>query len=214
MRRFRIVIALVCCFILMELALGVEAVRSKAKALQMLRAMDSFKLGATSRTEVDSELRQLGLIPEDEACSSITGPCNGIGVELANHPESSQRAVASVLEFVAERISVFRPTYVVANFHFHSGRLAVVEVQFSTDKASIGTMLSSTDLGEDATTEWRRNNRTGYETFVRILDHDHQRGVSLDSAKIFNFGCMESVRGCNTDSELWPSVSQFKVANR
>jgi hypothetical protein len=212
MKLFRIVLAIVCCFVLMELALGLVAVRSKAKALQMLQTMDSFKLGTTSRTEADSELRQLGLIPQDEACSASTGPCKGIGVELANYPESSQRAVASVLEFVARRISAFRPTYVVANFYFHSDRLAVAEVQFSTDKASIGTMLASTDSGEHETTEWRRNNRTGNETYVRVLDPAQEEGALLRSADIFDLGCMDSIRGCNTALRLWPSSPRYRAS--
>jgi hypothetical protein len=211
MKPFRIVLAIVCCFILMELTLGLEAVRSKAKALQMLQTMDTFKLGVTSRAEVDSEMRQLGLVPQDEACSASTGPCNGIGLELANYPESSKRPVASVLEFIAERISVFRPTYLVANFYFHSDRLAVAEMQFSTDKASIGTMLASTNLGEHTTTEWRRNNRTGNETLVRVLDPAHEQGALFRLADIFDLGCMESIRGCNTALELWPSSSRYRA---
>jgi hypothetical protein len=200
-----------CLFLLLEIGLGIEARRSKAKALQMLQTMDRFQLGATSRIEVKSELRQLGLIPIDEACSSITGPCDGIGVELANYPESSQSSIIRVQDFVLSGISVFRPTYIVANFYFHSDRLAVAEVQFSTDKVRIGTMLASTDLGDDATLEWRSNNRTGDKTYVRILDAAHQQGASLHSADLFELGCMESIRGCNTASELWPSVSRYKA---
>jgi hypothetical protein len=153
MRTTRVIVALACFFVLLEVGLGIEARRSKAKALQMLQTMDSFKLGVTTKTEVESELLQLGVIPQDEACSASTGPCQGVGIELANYPEPSPRALTSVLEIVAERISVFRPTYLVANFYFHSDRLAVTEVQFSTDKASIGTMLASTGQGEPVKTE-------------------------------------------------------------
>ena len=207
MRLARAVAVLAFLFLLLEVGLGIEARQSKAKALQMVRTMDNFELGVTSRTKVKSELRQLGLVPEDEPCSSITGPCDGVGVVLANCPESSQSSITRFLDIVIARISIFRPTYLVANFAFHSDRLAVADVQFSTDKVSIGTMLASTDLGEQATTEWRRSNRTGDRTYVRVLDPANQKGASLHSAEIFDLGCMESVLGCNTASKLWPSVS-------
>lgn len=207
----RVAAVLACLFLLLEVGLGIWALRSKAKALQMLQTMDRFELGATSRTEVKSELRQLGLIPIDEACSSVAGPCDGIGVVLANCPVSSQSSITRVLDIFIARISIFRPTYLVANFYFHSDRLSVAEVQFSTDKVSIGTMLASTELGEDATTEWRQNNRTWKETFVRVLDSAHQQGASLSSADDFDLGCMESLWGCNTASELWPSMPQYRA---
>jgi hypothetical protein len=193
MKVVRVVAVIACSFLLLEVGLATVAWQLRAKALQMLQTIDRFKLGATSKTEVEAELRQLGLVPQDEACSVSVGFCKGIGVELANYPESSQRVIAPVLDFVAARISVFRPTYLVANFYFHSDRLAVAEVQFSTDKVSIGTMVASTDQDEHATTEWRRNNRTGNETFVRTLDPAHQQAASLRSADLFDLGCMASI---------------------
>jgi hypothetical protein len=173
--------------------------------------MDRFTLGVTTKTEVESELRKLGLVPLDLACSSITGPCDGYGVELANFPESSQHAIAAVQDIILDRISIFRPTYFVANFYFHSDQLAEAGVSFSTDKAAIGMELGSTDLGEEAKVEWRRGNHAGHKTYVRILDPAHQQEASLHSSGLFDLGCMASIRGCNTESELWPSISQYKV---
>jgi hypothetical protein len=211
MKIARVFAVLACLFVLLEVGLGLEARRSKVKALQLLQTIDRFTLGVTSKTEVKSELRQIGLVPIDEPCSSFNGPCDGFGVELANYPESSQSAIIAVQDFVLARISVFRPTYLVANIHLHSDRFSEVTVEYSTGKTSIGTTLSSTDFHEDPTLEWRQNHRTGNWTFVRVLDHAHQQGASLNSADLFNLGCMESVLGCDSDSELWPSVSQYRT---
>jgi hypothetical protein len=212
MRIVRLVAVLACFVLLLEVGLGIKALRSKATAIQMLQAIDRFELGTTSKSEAESELRQVGLVPQDEACSSVAGPCDGIGVELANYPESSQSAITGVLDLVVARVSIFRPTYLVGSFYFHSDRLALAEVQYSTDKASIGTMLVSTELGEHATSEWRRNNRTGSKTYVRVLDAAHQKGVSIRSEDLFDLGCMESIRGCNNGVELWPSATRYGIA--
>jgi hypothetical protein len=212
MRKMHVVAALACIILMLEVGLGLEAWRSKATALQMLQTIDRFRLGMTSKNVAELELRQLGLAPRELACSTISGPCDNIGVELANFPESSQSTIALVQNFVFDRISIFRPTYLVGNFYFHSDRLTCASIAFSTNKSSIGTMIVSTnDWGGDTTVEWRRANHTGNETYVRILDNIHQQGASLNSAEIFDLGCMASIQGCNTASELWPSVSRYKT---
>lgn len=211
MKVLRIVLVIACCVLSLEVGLATVALRSKAKARNMLHAMDQFSLGAASKAEVESKLRELGLVPLEEPCSASAGPCQGIGVELANYPETSHRTIAPILEFVAAKMSVFRPTYLVANLYFYSDRLESATVTFSTDQASIGTTLASVKSGQGATSEWRQSNRTGNATFVRVLDRAHQQGASLRAGDIFDLGCIESFRGCNTALALWPSMSQYKA---
>lgn len=142
----------------------------------MLRAFDGFRLGATSKTEAESRLVELGLAPEDEACSAPVGSCEGIGIVLSNYPEMRHKGdTAFLMDYVVGEISIFRPTHVVGNFYFYSDRLQFGGVSFSTDKASVGTEFASSEPGQDAIPVWRRNNRTGNETYFRVLDAAHQR---------------------------------------
>jgi hypothetical protein len=200
---------LACCFLLMQVVLVIKAIRARATAIQMLRAVDLFRLGVTSKAEAEIKLRELKLTTEDEACSAAPDPCAGIGVVLANHP-LSRGSLASVLAGVSV-ISVFRPTSLVANFYFYSDRLQLAEVAFATEKTFVGTSFAATDSSEHAVSSWLVNKRSGHERYFRVLDPAHQKGASLGSADIFDLGCMESFRGCNTASQLWPSVAQYKT---
>jgi hypothetical protein len=207
----RVTAIVACCFLFIEVVLVIKAIRARATAIQMLRAVDLFRLGATSKTEAETKLRELKLTPEDEACSAPPGSCEGIGVVLANYPQMSRGSIASVLGVAASEISVFRPTSLVGNFYFYSDRFQSAEVAFATDRTFVGTAFAATDSSEHAVSSWHRNNRSGHERYFRVLDPAHQKGTSLGSADIFDLGCMESFWGCNTDSQLWPSVSQYKT---
>jgi hypothetical protein len=99
----------------------------------------------------------------------------------------------------------------VANFYFYSDRLQLAEVAFATEKTFVGTSFAATDSSEHAVSSWLVNKRSGHERYFRVLDPAQQKGASLGSADIFDLGCMESFRGCNTASQLWPSVSQYKT---
>jgi len=210
MKLARVVAVIALCLVLVEVGLGLQASSSKAKAVQLLQVVDGFRLGETSKAEAQRRLRPLGLALQDEPCSSSTGPCDGIGIELANYPEPSRALLASMFEAIAAKFSIFRPTYLVASFYFHLDRLSVATVTFSSDNSSIGTMLASTDSGQQPTSEWRRSNRTGGETFVNVLEPVHQQTASLSSSSLFDLGCMESFRGCKSEVELWPSIAQYK----
>jgi hypothetical protein len=211
MKMLRVVLVLVCCLFLLELTFWIQAMHSRHKAAQLLQTLDQFELGRTSKTEAESELRQVGLEPVEDQCSSVYSPCQGFSVGLANYPMPFKGETATMLEYVAGRISLFRPTYLNATCYYSGNELVSVETEFSTDRMAIGNRLDSTELGQEARSEWRLSNRGRGKTFVRILDHAHQQGTSLGSAKIFNLACMESFRGCNSDSDLWPTFARFKA---
>jgi hypothetical protein len=101
---------------LIEVLLVIRAVQAKATAIQMLRAVDRFRLGVTSKAEAEASLRALKLTPEDEACSAVVGTCQGIGVVLSNQPQLPRGDIAYFLENAVGKISIVRPTYVVGNF--------------------------------------------------------------------------------------------------
>jgi hypothetical protein len=195
----------------LEIASAIKVLRARALALQMLKTVDRFRLGVTSKAEVESKLLELKLTPEDEACSAPVGSCEGIGVVLSNYPQLPNGNIAGIIDYVLGKIIIFRPTYLIGNFYFYSDRLQSGGVSFSTDDASVGTEFASSDSGQDAIPQWRRNNRTGNESYFRILDSAHQKETSLGSADLFDLGCMASFMGCNTATKLWPSISQYKT---
>lgn len=211
MKILRVVLVLAGCLFLLELPFQIQAMRSRHKAAQLLRTVDQFELGKTSKTEAVSELRQIGLEPAEDPCSSMYSPCQGFSVGIANYPMPFNGETATKLENVAARISLFRPTYLSTHCYFFGNHLVSVETEFSTDKMAIGYEIDSTELGEEARSEWRLSNRGWGKTFVRTMDPAHQPRASLSFSSAFNLDCMESVRGCNSDSDLWPTVSRFKA---
>lgn len=152
-KRRAVLAVIVCAWFLLtfEIASAIRALRTRTTALQMLRAVDHFRLGATSKAEAESRLVKLGVTPEDEACSAPAGSCEGIEIVLSNYPRLPLNGdIAGIVDYGIGKISIFRPTYVVGNFYFYSDRLQSGGVSFSTDKASVGTEFASADPGEDA----------------------------------------------------------------
>jgi len=210
-RVFRATAVVACCLLLLEVVLVIRAVQAKATAIRLLQVVDRFRLGVTSKTEAEASLRALKLDPEDEACSAVVGPCEGIGFELSNQLLLPRGDIAFILEYAIGKISVFRPTYLVGNFYFNSDRLASGGITFSTDEVSIGTEFALADPVEEQFPLWRRSNRTGDESYFRVIDPVHEKEASLGSSNLFDVKCMKSFWGCNTAVELWPSISQYKT---
>lgn len=210
-RAVRATAAVACCLILLEVVSAVTAFRARSTALQMLRAVDQFRLGITTKAEVDTHLRELGLTPEDEGCSAPVGSCEGTGVELANYPQLPRGSTAVLMDLVARTIFVFRPTYLVGNFYFNSDRLTSAAVTFSTDKATVGTQFALRDEGRNEFPLWRPKDRSEDKRRFGLVDPARQGRTSLGSADLFDVRCMESLRGCNTVQKLWPSISKYRT---
>lgn len=209
-RVIRATAVVACCLVLLQAALVPRAFKAKATAIQLLQTVDRFRLGVTSKAEAEASLRALKLTTEDEACSAVVGRCEGIGFEVSNQLQLPRGDIAYLLEFAIGKASLFRPTYLVGNFYFNSDRLVFGAMRFSTDKASIGTEFALADPVEVEFPLWRRNNRTGDESYFRSIGPMHQKEVSLGSSDVFDIGCMKSILGCNTPVELWPSISRYK----
>jgi hypothetical protein len=177
----------------------------------MLKVVDQFRLGITTKAEVDTRLRELGLTPEDEACSAAVGSCDGTGVELANYPQLPRGNTSALMDLVARATFVFRPTYLVGNFYFNSDRLTSAAVTFSTDKATVGTQFASGGEGQEEFPLWRAKNRPEDKRRFGLVDPAQRGWTSLGSADLFNVRCMVSPRGCNTVQDLWPSISKYRT---
>jgi hypothetical protein len=204
--------AVACCLVLLEVVSVVMAFRARSTALQMLKAVDQFRLGVTTKAEVDTHLRELGLRPEDLACGAPVGSsCDGTGVVIANYPQLPRGNTAALMNLVARAISVFRPTYLVGNFYFNSDGMTSAAITFSTDKATVGTQFASGDKGLSEFPLWRPEDRVEDKRRFGLVDPAQQRRTSLGSAGLFDVRCMVSLRGCNTVQDLWPSISKYRT---
>jgi hypothetical protein len=201
-----------CCLVLLEVVSAGKAFLARSTALQMLKAVDQFRLGVTTKAEVDTHLREVGLAPENEGCGAPVGfSCDGTGVVLTNYPQLPRGYTAALMDLVARAIFIFRPTYLVGNFYFNSDRLTSAAVTFSTNKATVGTQFASGDEGRNEFPLWRPKDRLEDKRRFGLVDPAQQGRTSLGSADLFDVRCMVSLRGCNTVQDLWPSISKYRT---
>ena len=201
MKVLRLFLTLLCCWMLLQFGLYLKARSSRRQAMRMLQTVDGFRLGLTSKAQAEAALSQIGLKTEDEACSAVVGTCQGIAVEVANYPIPSADIFRAAV-FTAARLSLFPPTYLVGNLYFYSDRLGDLSVRFSTERATVGIWLVSTDMGELYGRGWRHNYQDGSDMFVRVAEPAQKRSGSLGASDTLNLNCFVSPRGCNINGQL------------